>query len=878
MSGVDAVRGFNYQHCHAVLIALEVAMDPDLAGIRVEGDDEALDIEVHSIAGPERETVLVRGFQVKSRKPPYTWGKADLLAILRRWVALPMSASSEFIFLTDGKIGPSGREVQTALEAARLGDFERIAELLGVTAVDPLCGRAGRTSILSEPGSEESLFAMAETEVRAQLADGPNHPDAVQDARVRVNNLLRLVMTRSALSDSDERFISRKEIHDELGGVSHLSPRDRWARALGGEYDQLAAAEDSTDLVAPRLCTRPEGTEMSVSDLSDLVGPLVLTGRTGSGKSTVARLWRMKAAAVGSRVVVCHAETYLARQLDRSVADSVGYVVGRELPRMVGRQVLGDPDTTVLIDGTSEVPAEIRSALAEEVRHHLAKGHGARLGLIGRDESVCASLFPSTVEVGRVYPDAFDDDERLDLVRQIFAETRGEDRTVEHSPDPGGADYGVAPERVFTLDRECREALMRVENVLDDAAGNPMLLRLATELIADGIEFSDRASIYRLTIDRMGARKNSGDLSIASAALGLVFSALLDDGKRYARPLEWARHFNAAVLRLDELGITSDANAVHDAVQRSGLISAVMRGIGPTSVRGPIHDSFADYFAAYAHSTGLVELTSNLVENDENRVLLSSQMRQLPHPELLRVARQLPFSMVRLSESDSRQIDDETPQLIANLLGSMLPELEPVKVTMWRDGDDRAIAQFGTTHLGWVALTNAPGVFDGLTVFCEADQGPVLIAVRLWRRILLQRLRRDRHLPPSPPQTVDEACEQLTHHFKAVERAGEQLIPQVASPEAVDRLARTVGPLGVTGVVYQEESEFTRSEPWVVRYTRTRETVLQTASGGGAPPESAQEEFAAFADAKSTLSTSPKQAAAKRVSDAINQLTRSNWL
>ena len=40
VSGVDTVRGINYQHCHALLVALDVAADAALVGIRVEGTED----------------------------------------------------------------------------------------------------------------------------------------------------------------------------------------------------------------------------------------------------------------------------------------------------------------------------------------------------------------------------------------------------------------------------------------------------------------------------------------------------------------------------------------------------------------------------------------------------------------------------------------------------------------------------------------------------------------------------------------------------------------------------------------------------------------------------------------------------------------------
>lgn len=877
MGGTDAVRGFNYQHCHALLVALEVAADSSMAGIRVEGTDDVLDLEVHA-PGPAGEgTVVVRGLQVKSRIRPYTWARAELLAIVRRWAALPVSATSEFFLLTDGELGASGLEVAQALESADGGEFAPIAGLLGVGVDHPLCALAGRAHVVSEPGSVEALLLSAETEVRARLVSGPSHPDAAKAAERRVNALWRLISTRSGLAHANERFIPRAEIVDVLGGVSQLSAGDRWATGLGEEYLAAAVIEDIHGIVIPTLLAGWHDLELGVDDLAGMAGPLVLAGRTGSGKSTLAHLWRVKAAGGGKRVVVCHAEAYVARRLDRLVADAVGDVVGRELPKVVGRQVLGDPNTTVVIDGISEVPAEVRTELGKELRLHLTGGHGARVALLGRDESVCASTFPATVTVERLYPQAFSHAERLELTRKVLL-ANSSDVEPGPGPDDAGRGGGAESRAESPFEHECRVALAQVEHALDDAAGNPMLLQLALELVFGGVEFTDRASVYRLTIDRMSVRTNAGEVSIASAVLGIVFARLLDEGKRYANPLEWARLFSEGATLLQQLGVVTDAGAVREAVERSGLVNSVVTGIGQTSLRVAVHDSFADYFAARAHAERLVALPETLVENDENRVLFSSQIQMLRDEESLRVAQHLPFSLVRLSESDHRPINALTPELVAGLLNAVLPDSRPLNVTMWRDKDGRPVAQATTTGPGWVERTNAPSMFAGPTAIGEPDDGPVLIAVRLWRLILRHRLQRTQRLRPRAPHSRQEACDQLTTHFEEVCAVGASIVSEVAPPVAANQLAQTVGPLGITGVVYQRQRRDRQPNRWPVRYQHTPDTTLVAAPDDSPPPEMARGEYTAFGDVESMLSTSPEITAAKQITNAVNKLTRNHWL
>lgn len=880
MSGVDTVRGINYQHCHALLAALDVAADLDLAGIRVEGTDDVLDLEIHAeshISGAG--TVVVRGLQVKSRMQPYTWAKSELLAIVRRWAGRPVSSTSEFALLTDGELGPTGRAVAAALEAARGGDAGPIAAFLDVSVTDPLCAVAAKVAIVSEPGTVEALLVAAEREVRARLPGGPLHPDAEKEAEDRVNELFVLISKRSGLPDPDQRMISREELLDVLGGVSQLSAADRWAEDLGTEYVGAAAAEDLDSVVVPSLRAAWKDESLTIGELAGTSGPTLLTGRTGSGKSTIARLWRVRAAATGERLVVCHAEAYVPQRLDGAVADAVGDVVGRDLPRVVGRQVLGDPGTTVVFDGVSEVPSLFRSALAKQLRNHLAGGHGARLVLLGRDESVCASTLPATQASARLYPQAFGHAERLELTAKVLTESSGpqEPDDPERSENGEGSGEVEAGPLGDSFDRECRVALAQVEHALGDAAGNPMLLRLALELVAGGTAFTDRASVYELTVDRMAARTNVADIRIASAALGIVFARLLDQGRRYANSLEWARLFNEAGSALESAGAVTEPSEVGEAVERSGLVNAVMTGIGQTRLRVPVHDSFADFFAARAHADGLVSLPAALVENDENRVLLSAQMSMLSDAECLAVAARLPFSLVRLSESDNRPVDDGTPGFVAALIGAVLPAADPVGVMMWRD-EGRPVAQVSRTDTGWIESSEAPSLFAGRTVVGEPTDGPVIIAVRLWRLILRERLQRKARLRPRSPQSQEEARDQLAAHSEETVAAGERIIDEVAPPAAAERLTRMAGPRGMTGVVYQRQGNEARPEGWPVRYRRTPNTDLFAAADDEPAADVTTDEYTNSGDAESILSTSPEQTAAKRITDAINKLTRNHWL
>src|SRR3954453_10093611 len=380
------------QHCQAILTALDVAADDSVLGIRVEGTVDALDLEVIAEGPSGAGPLVVRGLQMKSRQQPHTWARAELLAIVHRWAELPVSADSEFSFLTDGVLGPSGYAVAAALDEARDGKYDFVAELLGVDVADPLFVVMARAQGVSEPGSVEALLLSAEVEVQAMHGAGPPHPDSEKTAADRVNELFRVISTRSGLPDPDDRFVSRDEILAILGGVAQLAEADRWTGSLAGEYLTAVASENVDDLVVPTLSAGWQDSPLRLEDLASVGGPLLMAGRTGAGKSTLARLWRRGAAGAGGKVVVCHAEAYLARRLDRLVADAVGSAVGRTLPRVVGRQVLGDPSVTVVIDGVSEVPHQVRSELAAELCTHLAGGTGPERSVLDATRG-CARRF-----------------------------------------------------------------------------------------------------------------------------------------------------------------------------------------------------------------------------------------------------------------------------------------------------------------------------------------------------------------------------------------------------------------------------------------------------------------------------------------------------
>ena len=116
---------------------MRLAEEPDLARIRVEADNDAIDLEIWSV-----DDVLVEASQFKRRGEPYTWGQQELIDELADWSPLGVKhPDARYRFVTDGRLGPTGRGVRDALVTARSGDTSGLADLNAERRHRGRCGR-----------------------------------------------------------------------------------------------------------------------------------------------------------------------------------------------------------------------------------------------------------------------------------------------------------------------------------------------------------------------------------------------------------------------------------------------------------------------------------------------------------------------------------------------------------------------------------------------------------------------------------------------------------------------------------------------------------------------------------------------------------------
>lgn len=845
MGGPDAVRGIGYQQAQAVAEALAVFDDEHAGAVRVEGVHDVIDIETLTVGGD-----VLRAQQVKARSDEYTWGKSELIAVLRRWAALPLAGTAQFEFRTDGRLGPTGEQVQAALEQAQAGDLAALAALLDEDASERVCQRLRRARLLTDPVSTGALLLRAERQVAAMLPSARTADDLRELSKAAVDRLFRLLMERAGHPDPAVRTVDRQEIADVLG-----IPRDyrltlRWPGQLRQRYVQAAGL--------PVDCVTPPGllsldayrrTDVNQHrQIDDVTAVLatptsLLTGRTGTGKTTACRVLVRDAATTDRVVLLAHAEAYLPGRIEALAADALSAVIGEDVSTGTGRQVLADPSVTFVIDGVSEVPEAVQEALAEDLRVPVAAQRGSGLVLVGRDIAALRSVLPSTSRPAAFEVAPLEREHRQGLARMAIS--------------------GTSSISTADLDHRARTLVAQIEHALGEAAGNPLMFQMAAELIARGISFQDRADLYEGFLGHLAERTGTADILAVGTVLGVVFARLLNEERRYADPYEWIALINQALTTVTDLDF--EPSTVDAAARRSGIVTT----LGYVQTVVPIHDSMADYLAAVAHAKDAIELPRRLRPSDEQRLAFYAEINGVDAKSAALVVRDLPFLTVALARRDQRALSADTPREVAALLEVLVSE--PTAVGLWRqDGRVMAMRLDGGPSR-WLSDDEARILITRLRA-STAIGGPLAIAVRLWRQKLMQGLETTRTLGPPRPSSLMEACEQLSVHAAHEKAALQELVSEIVPQGTRAQVLAALGPLGLRARVGAEELGVWKAD-WPVSYGRAEDIDVVPAQAGA--PDAT---LTGHSSLGSLVSDSPEECAAKRLADTINHLVGANWL
>jgi hypothetical protein len=742
MGGVDASAGFAYQHAQAVQTALTIATDPSLHAIRVEAKNDIIDVEIRSQDG-----YLVKGSQFKVRNQSDTWGQQELIDELVRWTGLADdNPGATYEFVTDGRLGPTGVKVRDALEKAASGDLDDIRQLLagktgGVVVSDESLMRA---SIRAEGLAYADLIDVAQTRARALLLNVTSTAEAEERGRWVVLELVNMVTERSGLADDAARIITRDEVLALLATPQDHIPSTHWDAALKSKFCASVLARPDASQV--ELLCRPD-VAIGVGSVAE-PQPLenwarknavrLLAGASGSGKSTVVLDMQRRAAERGAVVIAVSAEDYLPGRLAALVAAGLNRHTFIGAHPAVGTAALADPDVVIAVDGVTEIPAGTREELEDELKQFLAAERRADLVLIGRGVTAMRAMLTRSVITTDLMVCPMSEDEQC--------------RIVESS---------------FELDTDMARWLVRqVDHVMHGVASNPLMLLLGARAIALKGTASSPALIFHTVISDIAEQCGYPDASVLVAGLGMAYASLLDGQKRYCDTLEWGALLTQSAQWLIDAGHSVTVRRLREFGSETGIVRSA-----PFDTVRPIHDSFADFLAAVALSRSLAELPDELGEHDRARARFLAQLSGVAVGLADRLTRDLPFTAVNVVPYEKRPPEETWSDQTKQYLDHLLPagEARPT-VAYWQDANGRVVATVGAGAEGWLG-TAAPDrdVFESGWTFPLSDgQGPLTVAVRVWRRWLEQHLTAPALSGVAVPQTLQESRAMLAAHSTAL--------------------------------------------------------------------------------------------------------------
>lgn len=818
MAGTDALRGFAYQQIQAVHIALDI-LDGTLKGsaLRVEGIDDVVDIEVLDENG-----CLVHGVQMKTRSTG-PWTPAMIKQTLRRW-ALINTAGAAFRFVTDAALGPSAQTIADVLDTT---GADRIPALMGLLDIDQAgAERLSNARIETQASTLSDLVSSAERRIIAAVNPLTNLEGAPAEANHKALALFQLLLDRGTHENTADRVVSADELAEVLGEPLAQSPSETWPGQLRPKYINAVVAAASLNVElhvtqkhqsVPFLLSREN---LSASRAAILCGP------TGTGKSSVLARLRFLAATEDRAVIIARAETYLPGRLDVLVAESVGAEIGTTMPAAVGRQILADPAVVVAIDGASEIPPPVADLLAEELRRMTARPGLASFFVVGRDEAQVRRLLNrgDDVPTYRLAPPNRTEEDELARIAL---------------PD------GIEPARRDRL-------IAAAHRILGQGAQNPFVLRLFLQLSLDGDAPASRKDVYARMLDRLAERAGQVEAGPPLAILGVAFARLLQRQRRYADGYEWLSLTDDAAAQLSRFGLTGEQAREH--AHHMGLVET----IGYTGTVTVFHDSVADFLAARAYASRVLPTPEYLTASDDQWLLFAAELGVDIGQQ---IAQYRPFLSVRASDDDTRSVTThELASRATTILRSLTGDTElSVSVSAVADGRRSATV----TGPAWSSR------FGTGVVVAAADDGPLRVAVRLWRQLIKRALERPERPGLPSPRSIAEAVEAL-YKWASARRDQVSFFVQDLPIEERTEVFDAIGPKGFVGRV-GETIEVFGARDWDVTFHDEDAVHVEAATDA--------RDDRGRSTARNLLGKGPQTDAATMVTRAIETLTgRQGWL
>ena len=278
MGGVDAARGFAFQHALALQYCLHAVTASEQTEIHLESKVDALDIEIVDNNGR-----VLHSIQAKTRAEPYTWSLAEVQAIADP--AISARPGEPFLFCTNGQ---ANQALAKALRARSEGHPQLRPDGTPVLANELVV----RTRL---PDAAQLIDAAQLSLMRHLHASG-TLVSAVS-AAARIAQLYQRIVLSSGEDAAEERRLTRQDIEDILGiqGLAlETAPQpDENPARLDIALNQFIPREAEIELALSALL----GAESGVRSIGFYAGP-------GFGKTTLARQLAERLRGIGLKVVL----------------------------------------------------------------------------------------------------------------------------------------------------------------------------------------------------------------------------------------------------------------------------------------------------------------------------------------------------------------------------------------------------------------------------------------------------------------------------------------------------------------------------------------------------------------------------------------------
>lgn len=840
MGGSSAAGGFSYQHARTVLDLLVLVKEPNLSSLRIEAANDVIDVEIF-----DEENLLVKASQYKRRNHSYTWGATELINELSRWCSIAEdSPKATYQFVTDGRLGPSGRKVQEALDELRLGDNAKFNSIVSKGALsEDDCKRARIISNTSDVTAtlEESIQV-----ARNLLPNVTSNDEAEARSAWVVLSLLREVVEKSGENDPHNRLITRAEVVAILADDRDFVAGADWSNRIKSDY--IRSVLQTGTHYAELLCSysspyQESKSKISLGNLLSQETLVLLTGSTGSGKSTAIENLQKDAAARGQVAIAINAEMYLEGRLAALVSKGINARTYIGAYPATGIKALQDPSIILIIDNVSEIPQKLQDSLKKDLRELLASQMHTRILLCGRDYVKVKSLLPRDAEYTSTQIEPLDRARRVEIASRKFST---------------GTLTGV---------------VAQTERALGDAAGNPQFFIMGCSLILEGHRFTDPASMYARYVNKLLEESGIGQTSIYEAALGVAFAILAEQESRSTDSLNWSQVLSKSI---EKLHLDDDEITLED-LKRIGFESGlVKRGSG--DIVHALHDSFADYLAAVALHRGLVELPEILNPDYSTLIIFLAELKGVDYNFATLVARDLPFSTPKIAQWEAQTWAQSWNDEAYNILRFLAPADNPLPKLAMSVVDGQAYITLDGDVEGWQGETTVEILLESGGKIFLAENGPLTIAIKAWRYVLNKRtVEWEKYLRSALPKTIEETRELLNSYATSFSTAIADLIENLSPMGQKEILSKAVTVKYIQFFLSLEPVPLERDRRVSFQYSDEVQSPL-VVDGLTYASLSPRQDQRGFGTVDSFISKSPIEEAYREITRTINQLSGLKWL